>query len=186
MPIVEAHILEGYAPQEKSRLTRALTDAVRFVVPAPDEAITVMLHEYPKEAYARGGEHRDPAPARPDPVALVTRYRAAMETRDLNTAEACLGEGFEMVFPASHSMKSLPELIDWAKGRYRFVKKTTEGIEAFQAGGSSIVFVRGTLAGEWPDGRPFSSIRFIDRFEVVDDRIRRQDVWNDLGEVRSA
>ncbi len=89
-----------------------------------------------------------------------------------------------MVFPASHSMKTLTELIDWAKGRYRFVKKTAEGVEAFQAGDSSIVFVRGTLAGEWPDGRPFSKIRFIDRFEVVNDKITRQDVWNDLGEVR--
>lgn len=47
MPIVEAHILEGYSPSDKSRLTSALTDAIRFVVPAPDEAITVMLHEYP-------------------------------------------------------------------------------------------------------------------------------------------
>ncbi len=186
MPIVEAHILEGYAPLEKTRLTRALTDAVRFVVPAADEAITVLLHEYPTEAYARGGVHRDPAPARADPADLVTRYLAAMEARDLETAEGFLGDEFEMVFPASHSMNSLTELIDWAKGRYRFVTKTTEGIEAFQAGGSSIVFVRGTLAGEWPDGRPFSNIRFIDRFEVVDGRIVRQEVWNDLGEVRSA
>ena len=42
MPIIEAHILEGYSPKEKSRLTAALTDAVRFVVPATDEAETVM------------------------------------------------------------------------------------------------------------------------------------------------
>ena len=39
MPIIEAHILEGYSPDEKSRLTTALTDPERFVVPAPDEAI---------------------------------------------------------------------------------------------------------------------------------------------------
>ena len=186
MPIVEAHILEGYAPQEKSRLTRALTDAVRFVVPASDEAITVMLHEYPKEAYARGGIHRDPAPARPDPAGIVTDYLAAMEARDLEAAQSYLGEDFEMVFPGPQSMTSLTELIAWAKGRYRFVRKTTEGVEAFQAGGASIVFVRGTLAGEWPDGRPFSDIRFIDRFEVVDGKITRQDVWNDLAEVRGA
>ena len=184
MPIVEAHVLEGYAPEEKSRLTRALTDAVRFVVPAPDDAITVMLHEYPKEAYARGGVHRDPAPARRDPREIVQDYLAAMEARDLDRAEAHLGAEFEMVFPGSHSMKTLTELIDWAKGRYRFVKKTMDGIEAFQAGGTSVVFVRGTLAGEWPDGRLFSRIRFVDRFELEGEKITRQDVWNDLGEVR--
>ena len=186
MPIVEAHVLEGYGPAEKSRLTRALTDAVRFVVPAPDEAITVMLHEYPAEAYARGGVHRDPAPARRDPGDIVQEYLAAMEARDLVKAEGYLGAGFEMVFPGPHSMTTLTELIDWAKGRYRFVKKTTDGVEAFQAGGTSVVFVRGTLAGEWPDGRPFSNIRFVDRFELVDGKITRQDVWNDLGEVRKA
>ena len=61
MPIVEAHILEGYSPAEKSRLTAALTDAVRLVVPAADEAVTVMVHEMPAENYARGGKSRTPA-----------------------------------------------------------------------------------------------------------------------------
>ena len=87
MPIVEAHILEGYSPSDKSRLTSALTDAIRFVVPAPDEAITVMLHEYPSEAYARGGQHRQPAPALPDPTQIVRDYLAAMEARDLEIKE---------------------------------------------------------------------------------------------------
>jgi phenylpyruvate tautomerase PptA (4-oxalocrotonate tautomerase family) len=65
---------QGYAPDEKARLVRALTDAIRFVVPAPDEAITVMLSEYPAENYARGGQMRQPAPALPDPAKLVLRY----------------------------------------------------------------------------------------------------------------
>ncbi len=184
MPIIEAHILEGYAATEKSRLTSALTDAVRFVVPARDEAITVMLHEYPAEAYARGGQHRQPAPARPDPKKLVLDYLAAMEARDLDAAHAMLGVGFQMTFPGPQPMKTLTELIDWAKGRYRFVRKTNEVVEAFQAGGQTVVYVRGTLAGEWPDGRPFAGIRFIDRFEVTDGLIARQDVWNDLAEAR--
>ena len=55
MPIIEAHILGGYSPAEKSRLTMALTDAVRFVVPAGDDAVTVMVHEMAPENYARGG-----------------------------------------------------------------------------------------------------------------------------------
>ncbi|WP_419908962.1 tautomerase family protein [Hoeflea sp.] len=185
MPIVEAHILEGYAPEEKTRLTAALTDAIRFVVPAPDEAITVMLHEYPSEAYARGGVHRVPAPALPNPCRLVLDYLAAMEARELERAEAMLGDGFEMVFPATQPMTSLMELVDWSKDRYRFVKKTYEAVEAFHSDGAAVVYARGTLAGEWQDGAAFDGIRFIDRFEVVGGKIGRQDVWNDIAEVRA-
>jgi len=147
MPIVEAHILQGYDAGEKRRLTGALTDAIRFVVPAPDEAITVMLHEYPAESYARGGITRDPAPALPDPAALVLDYLGAMQARELTQAQAML---------------------------------------AFHANGAAVVYTRGTLAGAWPDGAAFSGIRFIDRFEVTGGKITRQDVWNDIAEVRPA
>ena len=184
MPIIEAHILEGYAAEEKTRLTAALTDAVRFVVPAPADAITVMLHESPKDAYARGGKHREPAPALPDPRQLVLDYLAAMESRDLECAQIMLGDGFQMVFPGTPPMTTLSELIDWSKDRYRFVKKTYDAVEAFHSGGAAVVYARGTLAGAWLDGTAFDGIRFIDRFEVAGGKIVRQDVWNDLAEVR--
>ncbi len=184
MPIVEAHILEGYTAEEKGRLTSALTEAVRFVVPAPDDAITVLLHQYPEDAYARGGRQRKPAPARPEPTRIVVDYLEAMEARDLVRAESALADGFEMTFPGTAPMTSLTELIGWAKDRYRFVKKTTEAVEAFHAGGVAVVYIRGTLSGEWPDGTPFEGIRFIDRFEVLDGKITNQQVWNDLAEVR--
>ena len=186
MPIVEAHILEGYTADEKSRLTTALTNAVRFVVPAPDEAITVLLHEYGAQAYARGGRHRQPAPALPDPITIVTGYLKAMEARDLDAAQSALAPDFRMTFPGTSSMTSLTELITWAKDRYRFVNKTMDGVEAFHANGVAIVYTRGTLSGEWPDGSAFEGIRFIDRFEVSDGKIVKQDVWNDIAEVRTA
>ena len=185
MPIIEAHILEGYADEEKSRLTSALTDAVRFVIPAPDEAITVVLHEYPKAAYARGGVHRDPASALPDPSRIVMDYLTAMEARDLDRATGWLSDDFEMVFPGTHPMKSLEDLINWAKGRYRFVRKTYDNVDAFQSGGAAVVYTAGTLSGEWLDGTTFDGIRFIDRFEVKGGEIARQDVWNDIAEVRA-
>jgi hypothetical protein len=43
----------------------------------------------------------------------------------------------------------------------------------------------GTLHGVWLDGTPFEGIRFIDRFELADGRIQRQDVWNDMAEVHA-
>jgi 4-oxalocrotonate tautomerase family enzyme len=184
MPVVEVHVLEGYAPEAKSRLTTALTQAVRFVVPAPDDAITVLVHEYPSENYARGGTTRTPAPALPNPADLVLDYLRLMEARDLSAAEAMLSEEFEMVFPGTAPMRTLDALIEWAAPRYRSVTKTFRAVEAFQGDGAAVVYTRGDLAGEWHDGTPFEGIRFVDRFEVKGGKIARQEVWNDIAEVR--
>jgi hypothetical protein len=35
----------------------------------------------------------------------------------------------------------------------------------------------------WLDGSAFEGVRFLDRFDVRDGRIQRQDVWNDLALV---
>ena len=67
MPIVELHILEGYDPDSKRRLGEGLTDAVRFVVPAAPEAITVMIHEMPEPHYYRGRTTRRGASCRQRP-----------------------------------------------------------------------------------------------------------------------
>lgn len=123
--------------------------------------------------------------AHPDPSEIVTDYLAAMEARDLDSAQSALADDFEMVFPGAPPMSSLLELIDWAKDRYRFVRKTTEAVETFQSGNVDVVYVRGTLSGEWPDGSPFEGIRFIDRFEVLGGKITRQSVWNDIAEFRA-
>ena len=186
MPIVELHILEGYNSEEKQRLGEALTDAVRFVVPAAPELVTVMIHEMPTANYYRGHTQRNPAPARPDPALLVKNYLAAMEARDLAKARAMLAEGFIMTFPRTVPMSTLEELIEWSKPRYNFVTKTYEGFDAMQGeGDASIVYCRGTLAGEYHDGSRFEGIRFIDRFDVIDGKLAKQDVWNDMAEVRA-
>lgn len=186
MPIVELHLLEGYDPDAKRRLGEALTDAVRLVVPAPPEAITVMLHEMPQAHYYRGGQTRAGAPALPDAADLVRRFLQAMEARDLDTAAAMLGAGFVMHFPGAAPMTTLAELIAWAAPRYRSVTKSYDGFDSVQSrGAATIVYCRGTLAGVWPDGTAFEGIRFIDRFEVEDGTITRQDVWNDIAETRA-
>ena len=185
MPIVEIHLLEGYDAETKRRLGAGLTDAVRFVVPAGPEAITVMMHEMKAEEYYRGGQPRTPAPPLSDPADLVRAYLNLMEARDIAAAEAMLGDGFQMVFPGAAPMTSLQQLIDWAAPRYRHVKKTYEGFDAMQGAEAAVVYARGTLSGEWPDGGAFGGIRFIDRFEVAAGKIIRQDVWNDIAEVKA-
>ena len=82
-------------------------------------------------------------------------------------------------------MRSIDELLAWAAPRYRFVSKSYEAFDALGEGPKSVVYCRGTLSGEWPDGRSFAGIRFIDRFELGGRMIVRQDVWNDLAEQRA-
>ena len=77
-------------------------------------------------------------------------------------------------------MSTLEQLIAWAAPRYRFVRKTYDGFDGF----GDVVYCHGTLAGEWPDGTAFAGIRFVDRFELCDGKLIKQDVWNDIAEVR--
>lgn len=186
MPVLELHLIEGYTGDDKRRLGEALTDAVRFIVPAQPDGIVVMIHEMKPDAYFRGRDTKTPAPSLPDPAKLVTRYLAAMEARELDQALSMLSDGFIMQFPGADPMTELSELIDWAAPRYQFVKKCYEGIEAMQSeGAAAVVYARGTLSGKWSNGTAFESIRFIDRFEVNGGMLTRQDVWNDVAEVKA-
>lgn len=184
MPIIQATILEGYTPEAKARLGRALTGAVRQVMPALPEAITVILSETPGANYMRGGQSRQGAAPFPDPVDTVKGFLAAMEARDLATAATYLAPGFTMQFPAAPEISELSELVAWAKPRYRAVTKTYAQFDLSTGPAGPVVYCNGTLAGEWPDGTPFNGIRFIDRFELGVDGLLRQDVWNDMGEHR--
>ena len=125
-------------------------------------------------------------PPASDPAARVQTYLAAMEAREIETAQSFLDPGFAMVFPGTAPMHSLQELIDWAKLRYRFVRKTYDRFDTMSGtNGADVVYCTGTLSGEWPDGSTFDGIRFIDRFELSDGQITRQDVWNDIAEVKA-
>lgn len=111
---------------------------------------------------------------------IVRAYLAAMEARDLSLAQSYLADGFAMTFPGGIHMTSLTDLVAWSKPRYRFVKKTYDRFDTMP----NLCYCFGTLYGEWLDGTAFSGIRFIDRFELSDGKITRQDVWNDMAELR--
>ena len=89
-----------------------------------------------------------------------------------------------MTFPGSRRFATMEEVIDWARPRYRWVKKRYERVDTAQGPSEAIVYCFGTLYGEWPDGRPFEGIRFIDRFTVRNGKLADQMVWNDLAETR--
>jgi len=119
-------------------------------------------------------------------AALVREFLAMMESRDLVRAEALLAPGFTMTFPGGRHFAALREMVEWARPRYRWCKKRFDRFDAAPLGGGSVaVYCFGTLYGEWPDGRAFEGIRFVDRFTVEGGRLTRQMVWNDMGEARA-
>ena len=184
MPVIECHLLEGYSADEKRRLGEVLTDATRLVVPAPAELVTVMIHDMPASNYYRGRTVRVPAAAMPDPCEIVKSFLTHLGNRELDEARRFTGPGFLMFFPATGAMQSFDELIEWSRTRYQHIEKTIEGIEAVHSGSEAIVvYCRGMLAGTWVNGNRFDDVRFIDRFELIDGKIVKQEVWNDLGEM---
>ena len=54
MPVIELTLIEGYNEPTRRRLGESLTDAVRGVIDAPLEGVTVAIHEVKAENYMRG------------------------------------------------------------------------------------------------------------------------------------
>ncbi len=126
-------------------------------------------------------ERAEAGPSEPD--AVVRRFLALMEARDLDAASALLAPDVEMVFPGDVRFDRLEALVAWSRDRYARVAKRFDRVDTMPADHSAVVVVQGTLYGAWPDGSAFDGIRFIDWFELKDGLIRRQHVWNDLAEM---
>ncbi len=115
---------------------------------------------------------------------LVERYLTSLENRDLQAAAGCLAPGAVLVFPGGKVYSHPEEVAEGARHRYRWVRKTIERWDLLIGNrGKAVVYCLGTLWGEALDGTHFEGIRFIDRFELQDGLIARQEVWNDLAEA---
>jgi hypothetical protein len=182
MPIVAATLLPGYPPEVEARLVSRLATATRSVIAASAEGtIAYVSHA---SSYQRAGKVLDSgAGHRPVASDIAVAFLRAMEERDLEQARRLLAPGFTMCFPGGRAMTQLEELVERSAGRYRSVAKTFERIDEAWTDDGAVVYCSGTLHGAWNDGTSFEGIRFIDRFEIADGLIRRQDVWNDMGEV---
>jgi hypothetical protein len=123
---------------------------------------------------------------RDEAIRFASSYLSAMEARDLKTAAKHLADRVILTFPGGTVFRSITEIVNNSGSRYARVGKTIESWDAFEDRDCWIVYCRGSLHGEWRDGQAFSGIRFIDRFEIGEAGIRRQDVWNDSGEYRLA
>ena len=183
MPVTEITLLPGYDEDVRARLVNHVSRAVRSVIAAPPSGVTTVIFE--AATYQRDGRVFSSGNAAHPPAATcVMNFLAAMQARELDAAQAFLADSFEMTFPGGQRMRALTELVAWAKNRYERVEKTYTGIDESWTDAGTVVYARGTLSGIWLDGRPFEGIRFIDRFEIQDGLIVKQDVWNDMGEYK--
>jgi phenylpyruvate tautomerase PptA (4-oxalocrotonate tautomerase family) len=185
MPVIDITLLPGYGPEVEATLVRRVARATRSVIAAQPAGTVVFVRN--ASTYQRDGRVMSGGgAARPDASALVRRFLETMRARDLPAAQQMLAPGFVMVFPGSAPMHRLEELVQWSRGRYQRAGKVYERFDESWGDEATVVYCSGTLEGVWLDGSTFEGIRFIDRFEVVDGLIRRQDVWNDLAVVRPA
>ena len=124
-----------------------------------------------------------PSSADPDRAAIdrVTTYLRLVEERRLEEASESLAPSVEIIFPGGRRFSDLDEQVAAARDRYRRVRKVFGGFDVLENDGRVIVYVFGELEGEDLAGRSFASVRFIDRFELVDGLIANHQVWNDLG-----
>ena len=121
-----------------------------------------------------------------DAAALAQRFLSAIERRDAAACASMMAPEIEMVFPGGVLHRSVEALFASSAKRYRSVGKTITRIDAFDDGDRSIVYVSGTLYGTWLNGEDFDDVRFIDRFEIRNGLIIRQEVWNDSAIYRPA
>jgi phenylpyruvate tautomerase PptA (4-oxalocrotonate tautomerase family) len=185
MPVVSITLLPGYAPDTQHRMVNRVAQAVRSVIDTPEAGTTVFVNEV--STYRRDGKvFSGGRAAHPVASEVVQSFLQALQARDLQKAQSFLHTNFGMCFPGGVKMHTLPEMINWAKQRYSAIHKNYEQFEESWQGDVTVVFCHGTLQGTWLHGAPFEGIRFIDRMEVRDGLITRQDVWNDLAEHRQA
>ena len=179
MPVISVTLLSGYSVEAEQRLVGRIALAARSVVAAAPAGTTVFVNH--AATYHRDGKVFSGGGAElPEASGQVRSFLDCMERRDLEGAKCLLAPGFQMQFPNAPPLQRLEDLVAHARGRYRHVSKTYSRFDESWDDACTVVYCFGTLQGVWLDGMPFSGIRFIDRFELVQGLILRQDVWNDI------
>jgi ketosteroid isomerase-like protein/phenylpyruvate tautomerase PptA (4-oxalocrotonate tautomerase family) len=183
MPVISITLLPGYSAEAEERLVGRVALAARSVIAAAAAGTTVFVNH--AQTYQRDGRvFSKGGPECANASDMVRHFLALMQDRDLTAASAMLTPDFVMKFPGHAPMHALSEMVTRAKGRYASVAKDYEHFDESWGDGFTVVYCSGTLRGVWLDGTSFEGVRFIDRFEIADGKIRRQDVWNDLAEAQ--
>lgn len=113
---------------------------------------------------------------------LVVDFLEASMAPDPDKAATFLAPDVEIFFTGKTKMAHPRDMTAYNANRYNWVKKKLGPLDIAVDNDKITVYSVGTLYGEWPDGTPFEGNRYVDRFEVIDGKITRIDVWNDSAE----
>lgn len=182
MPIIEAHILHGYDPGTRTRLAHGLTDALRLVIPAPPESITVVVHELARENYMRGGALRRRGVALPDAADVVRRFHNAITTGDYDAAEAFMTKDGFFVVPGGARVDKPHDVAAFTASRWTEISVTVDSTDVCPGPEGPIVFLRTRINGTLRDGTRREGLRSIQRFQFSGPLIARIDAISDLPE----
>lgn len=121
---------------------------------------------------------------RGDAIDLVRHWFETTAAGDFAAVERLMAPGARITISGGHRFAGFAEFVAFGSGRYRELRKQCDSFEACEAAGGYAVFVRGEMSGAWADGKPFSRVRWCDRFLVQGGRIVELDTWSDLAETR--
>jgi phenylpyruvate tautomerase PptA (4-oxalocrotonate tautomerase family) len=180
MPIIQAHILKGYDHGTRTRLSHALTDAVRLVIAAPPDSIVIMVHELEPENYMRGGGHRQRGVAMPDTGDLVRRFHNALTSGEFEAAETFLTADCVFVLPGGRRVSHPHEVASFTASRWTELSIKVESTDVCHGPAGAIVYLRTSVAGDLQGGGRVDGLRAIQRFEFRGPLIARVDAMSDM------
>ena len=116
---------------------------------------------------------------------VVETYLELSMVPDPEGASRYTAPDLKLIFTGGRKFTSPAESAGFNAKRYSWVKKKFLRTDAAldEATGEVRVFNTGYLYGEWPDGTPFETNRYIDIFTVRDGLITETQVWNDSAEI---
>jgi len=117
-------------------------------------------------------------------AALVEEYLRLLMIPDPESAKAFISPELLIRFTGGREMQAPAECAAFNASRYAWVKKKFGRTEVVSGASEqeTVVYMTGTLYGEWLDGTPFSGNRYVDRYVVKHGRIIQMEVWNDSAE----
>lgn len=115
-------------------------------------------------------------------ISATETYLQVTAERRLEESQAFLADEVEFIFP-NGTFHDLAALFAAGERRYRWIRKRHDSWDVVNKGDGAVVVVSvGTLYGENNHGLAFEGIRYVDRITYRNNRIVRQQVWNDLVE----
>jgi hypothetical protein len=117
-------------------------------------------------------------------AAIVEEYLRLLMIPDPESAKTFISPELLIRFTGGREMHAPAECAAFNATRYAWVKKKFGRTEVVSGatGEETVVYMTGTLYGEWLDGTPFSGNRYVDHYVVKHERIVQMEVWNDSAE----